>query len=188
MKRIIALLLCSAVMITSLCGCGSEKQEQEVFTATVDIIFNRALELCTRVYFGVGLPADIPEGGAIDYENGSYYPVADEEFQSIASIKAATEKVFSRKLCEEWLYPAAFEGERPFYREIDGLLYVDVTQQPSTAFSLEWLPDTITVVTCNEQTALVSIDAITVGEDERKTVSLQFVNEEEDWLIATRLF
>lgn len=187
MKRIIALLLCAVVIITALCGCGGEKQEQEVFTATVDIIFDRALELCTRVYFGVGLPADMPEGAAIDYEKGSYYPVADEEFQSIASIKAATEKVFSKKLCEEWLYPAAFGGERPFYKETDGVLYIDVSQQPSTVFGIEWLTDSIKVVTCNEQTALVSIDTI-VGDEERSTVSIQFVNEDDDWRIATKLF
>lgn len=187
MKRIIAVLLCAAVMLTALCGCGSEKKEQEVFAATVDIIFSRALELCIRVYFGVGLAADMPDGAVIDYENGSYYPVDDEEFSSIAAIKAATEKVFSKQLCAEWLYPAAFEGERPFYKETDGVLYVDVSQQPSTVFGIEWLLDTMQVVTCNEQTALVNIDVI-IGDEERKTVSIQFVNEDESWRIATKLF
>lgn len=187
MKRIIAVLLCAVIMLTALCGCGSEKKEQERFTATVDIIFSRALELCTRIYFGVGLPADMPDGAAIDYEKGTYYPVNDENFKSIASIKAATEKVFSKKLCDEWLYPAAFEGERPFYKETDGVLYVDVSQQPSTVFGTEWVLDSIKVVTCNEQTALVNIDTI-IGDEERETVSVQFVNEDDDWRIATKLF
>lgn len=187
MKRITALFLCAVMMLAVLCGCGGESHEQEVFTATVDIIFSRALELCTRIYFGVGLPADMPDGAAIDYQKGSYYPVSDEEFQSIAAIKAATEKVFSKKLCEEWLYPAAFEGERPFYKETDGVLYVDVSQQPSTVFGTEWVLDSIRVVTCNEQTALVSIDKI-IGDEERETVNVQFINEHDDWLIATQLF
>lgn len=50
-----------------------------------------------------------------------YYPV--KNFQTIAEMKAETEKIFSKNYCETLTYPYAFEGEHSNFREINGRLY-----------------------------------------------------------------
>jgi uncharacterized protein YcfL len=49
-------------------------------------------------------------------------------FTTIAALKEATEAVFSRRFCENILYPIGFnelQGDKIKFREIDGVLYVN---------------------------------------------------------------
>lgn len=49
-------------------------------------------------------------------------------FQTIAELKAATEEIFTKRFCENILYPIGFneeQGDNIKFREIDGRLYIN---------------------------------------------------------------
>ena len=117
--RVIALMLCVLCMMTvMLSSCGGRAPKTEAIYDRVVELIEASYELNT-VYHGQGLPVYKTDSEYAEFTH-LYYNFADKgiyemvtpyaKFQSIADIKEASEKVYSKKLLEEVFYPAAFTG------------------------------------------------------------------------------
>lgn len=120
MKKIVALLLSLGLLLLtsiSLSGCAQPPRVEDIYDRVVKLVEDSYA--INTVFYGPGLPsikADSDYAGLnhiyFDYaQAGRYEFVTDASaFPSIASVKAAAEKVYSRGFLEDVLYVAAFDG------------------------------------------------------------------------------
>ncbi|MBQ9993600.1 MAG: hypothetical protein IJP17_02705, partial [Clostridia bacterium] len=185
-RRLTALMLC-LVLAVSLCACGKQDKQKEEFADIAEIFIIRGVEVCEDIYLGGGLDANVPDSVTLDFTHGTYYPVASEDYTSIAQLKGAAEAVFDAPLAESWLYADAFGGDAPLYKETDGVLYVNIARETAGAFGVEWLYDTLTVTAFSEDAASVTIQTIDVDESVQ-TREISFIHTAGGWRISSPLY
>lgn len=120
MKKIVALLLSLGLLLLtlmSLAGCAQPPRVEDIYDRVVQLVEDSYR--INTVFYGPGLPSikadsDYAELNHVYFgyaQAGKYEFVTDASaFPSIASIKAAAEKVYSRGFLEDVLYVAAFDG------------------------------------------------------------------------------
>ena len=118
--RIIVCILAAAMLLmaVSMSGCGSAAPDDGALSAAAAELIQKSVAI-NEIYFGAGLEpvaADSPEAKALlselhaDAAYINFLPVAGRTgYTSIASIKEATEEVYSQSYCE-YLYQLAFKG------------------------------------------------------------------------------
>lgn len=120
MKRTLILVL--SLLLTlgcciSLAGCSTTVEVDDVYDRVVSLI-EGSYEINTVIY-GPGLPtyernSDFSELNHIYFgllENGNYEYVTERaKFQSVESIKARAEKIYSKGLLESVIYKTLFDG------------------------------------------------------------------------------
>lgn len=127
----------------SLLACSKKpalKIEREEALSVLKELVPRSYEL-NVIFFGEGLPA-VAEAYEEEHTKTAYFPVReDAAYASVEAIESEAEKVYSRRYLEE-IYVGAFvgmtsdEGEglltsvSPRYKEIGGVLHIDVSVQP----------------------------------------------------------
>lgn len=123
---LVGLLVCAAL----LCGCAVKMTDDEARSLLAELI-PRSQEI-NGIFFGEGLPVEedtASESGSAD--GARYCPVTkDCPYQSVAQIRAAAEKVYTREYLQNSVYPMAFDGVEeyePRYKEIDGVLCRNVS-------------------------------------------------------------
>ncbi|MBR5767407.1 MAG: hypothetical protein IKX86_01845 [Clostridia bacterium] len=130
-----ALILCLIILLAG-CSSGMRIPDDEAME-----VINGLLPLSNEVneiIFGKGLPA-VDEAYESEHTGTAYYPVKEGTgYSSIADIKRAAEKVYSRSYLDA-VYKTAFEGVSggdsvlgslsPRYTEIAGVLKVNVSAE-----------------------------------------------------------
>lgn len=177
------------VMLGMLSGCASrEDKEKEKFMPLAQTLIEGGVTICQDIYLGGGLEADVPADNAeFNTETGTYFPVISDKYDSISKMKRAAELVFTNDLASSWLYKDAFEGDRPLYREQDGVLCVDITNSEAKAYGIDWLYDTLTITTLSDVHAQATIDT-RVGDEAVRSITVDFVHTNDGWRINSQLF
>lgn len=131
-------------------------------------------------------------GGSIQFDeksqlagNTNYCLVTDENYKSIADLKAATEKVYSKKIAEETLYMDQFDGENARFKEADGKLYVN-QDIGGKGISAEFDVDTLTIVSQTPDTMVVSMDYSRFDEAQGKA-EITLVKENDNWVLDSKI-
>ena len=190
MKRFIAIMLAACCFLfVTLCGCESrEDREKEQFKPLAQALIEGGVTICQDIYLGGGLEADVPaDNTEFNTETGTYFPVISDKYDKIDKMKRAAELVFTNDLASSWLYRDAFEGERPLYREQDGVLCVDITNSEAKAYGINWLYDTLTITTLSDVHAQATIDTC-VGDEAVRSITVDFVRTNDGWRINSQLF
>ena len=177
------------VMLGMLSGCASrEDKEKEKFMPLAQTLIEGGVTICQDIYLGGGLEADVPADNAeFNTETGTYFPVISDKYDSISKMKRAAELVFTNDLASSWLYKDAFEGDRPLYREQDGVLCVDITNSEAKAYGIDWLYDTLKITTLSDVHAQATIDT-RVGDEAVRSITVDFVHTNDGWRINSQLF
>ena len=186
-KKILSIILLFSLL--SLAGCETrEDKAKKAFVPLAQTLIQGGVDICQTIYLGGGLEADV-SGSDVKYdsENGSYYPVLSDKYNSITSMKHDTELVFTPGLAEDWLYRDAFEGERSLYCEKNGVLCVDITNTAARGYGREWLYDSIVITRISDVDAEATID--TRRDDEAiSSMTVDFVKTADGWRINSRLY
>ena len=105
---LLAILLCSSLLLVSCKTKDRKYNEEEVAEAARDLIFRSIL--LNEIYYGYGIPVlnDLSEA------NGNYYPadpvfLRKNGFTTVEELKRMTEAVFTRALCES-IYQTKFSS------------------------------------------------------------------------------
>ena len=188
LSLISALIICS-LAVCLFAGCKSkEEREKESFIPLARTLIESGVDICQTIYLGGGLEADVPADNTdYDAERGSYFPVLSEKYKSVASMKHDAELVFTPELARSWLYPDAFEGDRPLYKEQDGRLLVDITNTAAKGYGKEWQYDTIVITRISDVDAEATI-SIRNDDEDVSSMTVDFVRTEYGWRINSRLY
>ncbi len=187
--RVIALcfLLCAAV--TLLCGCKlgapEDAQVQEILAEKLPA----AKELLS-IFYGDGAVIDEASGIDESWTTPHYFRVApDFQYQTIAELKSAAEKIFSEEYLKT-IYEYAFEGTddyMPRFAEDDGVLTVDVVKKPMGLVA-EVYPETARVVSGNRYACRVEVECLSgTGRRFTKEVSLT-AGAEGEWYLDSAVY
>ncbi len=181
-----AVLCCASVLLCA--GCESrEDKEKKSFIPLAQALIQGGVDICTNVYLGGGMEAQIPEDVVPDTENGAYYPIVSDRYGSISQMKRDAELVFTEELAQSWLYAYAFDGERPLYKEQDGVVVVNVGNEKNYAYGIDWLYDTISVDELSDVHAVVTIDT-QIGDERHEVKTVEYVKTADGWRINSPLF
>ena len=128
-----ALILCFLILLSGCAGAPplSDEEAAEVINALLPLSSE-----VNGILFGKGLPA-VDEAYEEEHSGTAYFPVKEGTgYSSVADIKRAAEKVYSKSYLES-VYMSAFEGMNggtsvigsvsPRYTEIGGVLKVNVS-------------------------------------------------------------
>lgn len=145
-------------------------------------ILDSAFELYSAYQLG-GLDAELPaEGVELKADGNSFYPVKSDKFKTIADLKEATEKVYTKRLSEE-IYSFAFDSENPRYKEIDGVLNID-TNIGGKGYGRTLLTDTAAIVAQTDRTLTVQMDFTEIDGTPGQT-DINLVKEDGNWHLDT---
>ncbi len=185
-----------AVLLSS-CG-GSSFSDEDICTAAADLI-QESIAI-NEIYFGKGLPSVEPDSEAAGSFAGeiqtdatllSYLPVTEDAgYDSIDSIKEATEKVYSKAYCT-YLFEMAFsgisieEGAATYARYMEtenGTLAVhkDLSVIDARTYSTEGESPQVEVIRKKGDTAVVKAQSYVDGEAD-VSVEIQLIYEEGTW-------
>jgi len=134
MKRITALILCLIFALSAFTGCASDAQKSEALNAFKEL-YPKSVEI-NEIIYGEGLPAS-KTFTAEEFEALSsphYVPVAESSpYKTEKELKEAILAVYTQDYYNDVLKNTAFEGygetgsePPPRYKEVDGVLYVNV--------------------------------------------------------------
>lgn len=133
-----------------------------------------------NVYRGGGLPT-VPNAPYVPDENYQcYVPVTDENYPTVAALKEATEKVFTKEYAEENFYVWGFEADSARYRDVDGQLCMDIGQ--GGGLDKQWDSDSCEVVSEDEDTIVVTVDYL--NYDSIRTAEITLAKTEDGLRIA----
>ena len=107
----------------------------------------------------------------------TYYAVTDPNYQSIADIQAALEKVYTQKYIEN-----TFRGFEQFIEQ-NGKLYV---APGGIGGGTNWNLDTLRILSQSTHVALIELEAEIYGEVFTQTIELQKIDDK--WLLNSSLF
>lgn len=111
----------------------------------------------TGWYSGAGLAAD-EDAEPLDTANDrKFVPVRDDAIQSVEDLKRATEEVFTAERARSDFYQYALEGEYARYKEIDGVLCIDLNQGGANS-GYNWQTDTLKLVSQTADTIVTEMD------------------------------
>ena len=79
-----------------------------------------------------------------------------DKYKSVEDIKKAVESVFTRELAEREFYSTGWRASIR-YKDIDGVLNVDMAQQNADR-GYQWMTDTLQVVSQTEDKIVVEMD------------------------------
>lgn len=160
-----------------------ELSVQEVASLLEDMI-PRGREI-TGWFSGVGLDAD-QEAEPLDTANGrKFVPVKADGIQSVEDLKRATEEIFTRERAQNDFYQYALEGEYARYKEIDGVLCIDLNQGGANA-GYNWQIDTLQIVSQTADAIVVEMDyQSSYGETGADRLTLK--KTEDGWRIDSSL-
>ncbi|MBR6676083.1 MAG: hypothetical protein IKL24_01990 [Clostridia bacterium] len=205
MKRIVKITsLLLALVIAALMGvsCGVDYTDDEIKKVARELI--EASFGINDIYFGKGLPISeedseeakkFAEENGLELDNIQFLPVTEESpYTSIAMIKEATAKVYSRAYCES-LYKTAFEGfslqdgaqavYAKYMEDGNGTLTVriDLAEKELPARTYDY--STIKVKSKKEKSVKVEIVSYLDGKKEEKPAVFTLVKEENGWRLDT---
>ena len=181
-KKILCLLLCCLAALSLVaCGRGTEDDSQDL-TATFQALTAEG----EKVFWWYHDPAN--EDLEVDITAApiarSFYPVG--RFVSIEEMKQASEQVFSRRFCEEVLYPIGFD-ETTFgtvhFADIDGMLCCN----PDVG-GMGWdyrMTEEISWVSQDEVQAVFSVMVEDVLQGETVPMEFRLIWEDGHWKLDT---
>lgn len=118
-------------------------------------------------------------------EDSSFCPVISDQFRSIDDLKTFTESVFTKSFATGTFYSSCIEGDYPVYKMIDGKLCRNIDVGGLNR-QIQWLPDTMEIVTQAENTIKITMDA-TLPTSERVEKELTLVRENGEWRLDSSL-
>ena len=134
MKKITAIILCLIFALSAFTGCASDEQKAEVMTAFNEL-YPKSVEI-NNIIYGEGLPASetFTEEELAALPAAHFVPVAENSvYKSEKALKEAILAVYTQDYYNDVLKYTAFEGygdtgsePAPRYKEMDGVLYVNV--------------------------------------------------------------
>ena len=167
-------LLAALLLAVLLCACTSEKPTGQTTAAPVSVVTvkeitpeNVAQQMALLMPQAEKITGYMKLGqiqvGEYDYdtaytdsENGcKYVPVADESLNTIAKAKALCESCFTAEYCQANLY-GVFEGPYELYKEIDGVLCLNVDAGGGGGDT--YITQTARIVSQSDSDTLVSMD------------------------------
>lgn len=162
---------------------AKELSAQEV-AALLEEMIPKGKEI-TGWYSGVGLEAN-QDAQPLDTANDrKFVPVTSKDIQSVEALKKATEEIFTGERAQNDFYQYALEGEYARYKEIDGVLCIDLNQGGANA-GYNWQTDTLKIVSQTADTIVVEMDyQSTYGETGSEQLTLK--NTESGWRIDSSL-
>lgn len=175
MKQRAAIFLTALLATALLAGCGPKtpQQEEDPLEGLPALLEQEVF--FENVYRGGGLPT-VPNAPYVPDENYQcYVPVTDENYPTVAALKEATEKVFTKEYAEENFYVWGFEEEFARYRDVDGQLCMDIGQ--GGGLDKQWDSDSCEVVSEDEETIVVTVDYL--NYDSIRTAELTLVKTED---------
>jgi hypothetical protein len=120
--------------------------------------------------------------------NGEKADTGTGDIRSIAELKQAVEKVYTKEAAEKRFYSRYLAGEDvglPLYKDYQGKLYVN-TQNGGHGYSTKFLYDTVKVISQKGTTVTLSVETLVFDEPYgRMLVTIENVNGE--WLMASGL-
>ncbi len=177
---------CLALLMTAgmLCSCGmlGKPSDSEIRTAMEEIL--PAAYEATYIVYGPGL--EIEEGFEIDpsWTVSHYAPVSEKsKYKSEKEIKALILSAFSKDYALE-MYEYAFEGNEELmsrYGTNSGRLTKDVTKK-AFAMAEEVYTDSARVTKGTAYACIVEMEYKAEGIEDRLTMKVRMVKEEEKWL------
>ena len=203
MKRIfkIASLLIAVIMAAMMgVSCGVDYTDEEIIKEAEKLI-EGSFQI-NDIYFGKGLPIGekdseeakkFAEENDFELDNVQFLPVTEESpYFSIADIKEATAKVYSKAYCES-LYKTAFEGfssgEHAVYAKYmedeSGTLTVRIDLAENALPLRTYDYSSIKVKSKKETSVKIEIDSYLDGKKEEKPVVFTLVKEENGWRLDT---
>ncbi|MDD2956603.1 MAG: DL-endopeptidase inhibitor IseA family protein [Oscillospiraceae bacterium] len=204
MKSIVSILL-AAMLALLAAGCGQTPVEsslpadepdssvsspavsaeegitEEAVQALLSELMPKSDEI-SGFYRGVGLDAEIAEEDLpLPDENGQQFvPVTDSRFPSVADLVAYTETVYTEEYAQENFYQYALEGAYIRYKDIDGVLCIDLSQGGGGGY--QWDTSTAAIFSQDGDTLTVSMDCVDYYDGKYEgTVTLK--NMTEGWRI-----
>ena len=173
----------SAVEEASSAADEAQPLTVEQITKMFEEMYPQAYE-ALNIFSGSGLKADpSAEAGEPDENGQQFVPVQSDKYKSVEDIKKAVESVFTRELAEREFYSYGLEGQYIRYKDIDGVLNVDMAQQNADR-GYQWMTDTLQVVSQTEDKIIVEMDNLNnYGEKGHDTVTFQ--KTEEGWRFDT---
>ncbi len=190
MKKKILSILCAVALIAGLSGCGGcskAPKKEELFDRVVELT-EQARRL-NVAFYGAGLPTYDKESpiyrGVYEADSSVYkqnYSIVDPRcgLGSVAELKEAAEKVYSRDLLEQQVYPAVFDGLTASiggtssvavarYQEDGGNFYCLDSAKEDARAELVFDFGTMKVIKpSNAKRVLLTMDAWEVGKPEAK--------------------
>jgi len=146
MNKLIAVMLASSLLLLAGCSAGGEassspqpESASEPVSAAESASEDEASlkkEITALMEKEVGIE-DIWSGMGVSVGDASYVadangqcfvPVTDKTYPDVASLKSATESVFTAEYAQEQFYQYALEGQYIRYKDIDGKLCEDISQ------------------------------------------------------------
>ena len=185
------------VVLFSSCGVSSFSDEE--ITAAAETLIEESIAI-NEIYFGKGLPCVDPDSEAARSFAGeiqtdatllSYLPVREDAgYDSIDSMKEATEKVYSGAYCT-YLFEMGFTGisvdegaaTHARYMETEnGTLAVhkDLSVIDARTYSAEDGDMQVEVIRKKGNTAVVKVQSDVDGAED-VTVEIQMIYEEDGW-------
>lgn len=199
MKQKILYIVAATLAVVFLSSCGGSSFSDEDISAAAETLIEESIAI-NEIYFGKGLPSVDPESEAASSFAGeiqtdatllSYLPVTEDAgYDSIDSIKEATEKIYSKSYCV-YLFEMAFTGisveegaaTHARYMETEnGTLAVhkDLSVIDARTYSIEGEPPQIEVIEKKGNTAVVKAQSYVDGEAD-VTVEIQLIYEGGAW-------
>ncbi len=203
-SRRITSLLVALLLIASLSsllyGCKSSEPESEPLQMTDSeavTILNSLIpesEKINEIFWGKGLEAEKADDNTLSV---IFLPVSEEcEYQTVADIKSAAEKVYSKSYLSSSVYTSIFDGVAsesadgvvdfaidPRYKEIGGRLYVNTTYTP-LELKTKLLIDTAKVVSTDAYSVTVRMSYETSGNASGE-LDIKLVPQDGEWRLDT---
>lgn len=159
------------------CACGEdpaviEPEEEEAFVSTAELLVTEAIDVCGEIYSGYGLSATLSDEVNIDSLSNPYCPVENTAYADTAMLKAVALNYFTEEYAQTYLFPAAFEGDKPLYKDSDEGLRVNVQQQLKH-WRTEWQFDTARIVDSGEGWAVLEME-IFVSDNSSGSAQIRF--------------
>lgn len=111
------------------------------------------------IYSGGGLQADTESPLPEPDENGQQFvPVLDSRFRSLQDLTDYTESVYTREYAQENFYQYALEGPYIRYKEVDGVLCIDLNQ--GGGGGLQWNTATAEIASRDGNSLTVSMQCM----------------------------
>lgn len=200
MLRFITVMLLCIGFTLSLCGCKKADPEPDPIQMSdeeaIDIISKLIpeSEKINEIFWGKGLE---PEEQADDNISVMFLPVSEScGYSTIAEIKEAAEKVYSKAYLTSSVYVSIFDGVAsesydgvvdfaidPRYKEIGGKLYVNITYIPLD-LKTKLLPDTAKVITTDAYSVTIRLDYEIDGKAQGE-LDLKIVLQDGEWRLDT---
>lgn len=172
-----ALLIC----LLSSCAYLVRPEDKEIREALEKLLPDAYT--ATYIIYGPGIELD-PEA-EIDptWKNAHYIPVAnDYPYRTVDDVKAVALRAFSADYAEDMFEYAFVNNDYMMsrYTEYEGRLSMDVVLKKPLKMAKEFYTETLHVVKGNSFACKADIECL-LANDERATVTLSFVKENDVW-------